>query len=108
MVFITRFSSFLGILTIPKEKKDHVSFPVRRKTQTKNVKCVNELLYGNEAVDRRQRWQEQEPFQKNAYFEEVTPISSNQGTNTNEQSVEEELNEGEDDAEESEDGIPEY
>ena len=45
---------------------------------------------------------------ENAYFEELTPISSNQGTNTNEQSVEEELNEGEDDAEESEDEIPEY
>ena len=29
---------------------------------------------------------------ENAYFEELTPISSNQGTNTNEQSVEEELN----------------
>ena len=32
---------------------------------------------------------------ENAYFEELTPISSNQDTNTNEQSVEEELNEGE-------------
>ena len=32
---------------------------------------------------------------ENAYFEELTPISSNQVTNTNEQSVEEELNEGE-------------
>ena len=62
-----------------------------------------ELLYGNEAVDRRQRWQEQEH-----QFEELTPISSNQGTNTSEQSVEEELNEGEDDVEESEDEIPEY
>ena len=45
---------------------------------------------------------------ENAYFEELTPISSNQGTNTNEQSVEEELNEGEDDAEESEDEILQY
>ena len=45
---------------------------------------------------------------ENAYFEELTPISSNQGTNTNEQSVEEELNEGEDDVEELEDEIPEY
>ena len=45
---------------------------------------------------------------ENAYFEEYTSISSNQGTNTNEQSVEEELNEGEDDIEESEDEIPEY
>ena len=45
---------------------------------------------------------------ENAYFEELTPISSNQGTNTNGQSVEEELNEGKDDVEESEDEIPEY
>ena len=45
---------------------------------------------------------------ENVYFEELTPISSNQGTNTSEQSVEEELNEGEDDVEESEDEIPEY
>ena len=28
---------------------------------------------------------------ENAYFKELTPISSNQGTNTNQQSVEEEL-----------------
>ena len=45
---------------------------------------------------------------ENAYFKKLTPVSSNQGTNTNEQSVEEELNEGEDDVEKSEDGIPEY
>ena len=45
---------------------------------------------------------------ENAYFDELTPISSNQDTNTNEQSVEEELNEGEVDVEESEDEIPEY
>ena len=45
---------------------------------------------------------------ENAYFEELTPISSNQGAKTNEQSTEEELNEGEDDVEESEDKIPEY
>ena len=45
---------------------------------------------------------------ENAYFEELTPISSNQGTNTNEESVEEELNEGEDGVEESENEIPEY
>ena len=45
---------------------------------------------------------------ENAYFDELTPISSNQDTNTNEQSVEEELNEGENDVEESEDEIPEY
>ena len=32
---------------------------------------------------------------ENAYLEELTPTSSNQGTNTNEQSVEEELNKGE-------------
>ena len=36
---------------------------------------------------------------ENAYFEEFTPISSNQGKNPNEQPVEEELNEGEDDVE---------
>ena len=40
---------------------------------------------------------------EDAYFEELTPISSSQGINTNEQSVEEELNEGEDDVGESED-----
>ena len=45
---------------------------------------------------------------ENAYFEERTPNSSNQGTNTNEQSVEEELDEGQDDVEESADKIPEY
>ena len=45
---------------------------------------------------------------ENAYFEELTPVSSNQGTNPNEQSAEEKLNEGEDDVEESEDEIPEY
>ena len=45
---------------------------------------------------------------ENAYFEELTQISSNQGTNTNEQSVEEELNEGEDDVEKSGDEIQEY
>ena len=45
---------------------------------------------------------------ENAYFEELTPNSSNQGTNTNKQSVEEELDEGQDDVEESEDKIPEY
>ena len=45
---------------------------------------------------------------ESAYFEQLTPISSNQGTNTIEQSMEEELNEGEDDAEEPEDEIPEY
>ena len=45
---------------------------------------------------------------ENAYFDELTPISSNQDKNTNEQSVEEELNEGENDVEESEDEIPEY
>ena len=45
---------------------------------------------------------------ENAYFEELTQISWNQVTNTNEQSVEEELNEGEDDVEESEDEILEY
>ena len=45
---------------------------------------------------------------ENAYFEELTPNFSNQGTNTNKQSVEEELDEGQDDVEESEDKIPEY
>ena len=45
---------------------------------------------------------------ENAYLEELTPTSSNQGTNTNEQLVEEELNKGEVDIEESEDKIPEY
>ena len=45
---------------------------------------------------------------ENAYLEELTPTSSNQGTNTNEQSVEEELNKGEVHIEESEDKIPEY
>ena len=45
---------------------------------------------------------------ENAYFEELTLNSSNQGTNTNKQSVEEELDEGQDDVEESEDKIPEY
>ena len=45
---------------------------------------------------------------ENAYFEELTPISSNQGTNTNEQSVEEELSEGEDDADKSEHEILGY
>ena len=45
---------------------------------------------------------------ENAYLEELTPTSSNQGTNTNEQSVEEELNKGEVHTEESEDKIPEY
>ena len=40
---------------------------------------------------------------EDAYFEELTPISSSQGINTNEQSVEEELNEGEEDVGESED-----
>ena len=49
-----------------------------------------------------------ETLPENAYFEELTPISSNQGTNTNGQSVEEELNEGKDDVEELEDEIPEY
>ena len=44
----------------------------------------------------------------NEYFEQLTPISLNQGTNADEQSVVEELNEGEDDFEESEDKIPEY
>ena len=44
----------------------------------------------------------------NVYFEELIPISLKQGTNTNEQSVEVELNEGQDDVEESEDEIPEY
>ena len=42
-------------------------------------------------------------FPEDAYFEELTPISSNQCINTNEQSLGEELNEGEDDVEESED-----
>ena len=42
---------------------------------------------------------------ENAYFEELTPISSNQGTNTNEQWVEKKLNKGKDDIEESEDKI---
>ena len=45
---------------------------------------------------------------ENVYFEELIPISLKQGTNTNEQSVEVELNEGQDDVEESEDEIPEY
>ena len=45
---------------------------------------------------------------ENAYFKELTQISWNQVTDTNEQSVEEELNEGEDDVEESEDEILEY
>ena len=45
---------------------------------------------------------------ENAYFEEVTPISLNQGTNTDEQSVEEKLNKGEDDVEKLEDEIPKY
>ena len=44
----------------------------------------------------------------NVYFEELIPISLKQGTNTNEQSVKVELNEGQDDVEESEDEIPEY
>ena len=44
----------------------------------------------------------------NEYFEQLTTISLNQGTNADEQSVVEELNEGEDDFEESEDKIPEY
>ena len=45
---------------------------------------------------------------ENVYFEELIPISLKQGTNTNEQSVKVELNEGQDDVEESEDEIPEY
>ena len=49
-----------------------------------------------------------ETFSENAHFDELIPSSSNQHINTNEQSVEKELNEGEDDAEESEDKIPEY
>ena len=40
--------------------------------------------------------------------EELTQISLNQGTNTNEQSVEEDLNLAEDDVKESEDEIPQY
>ena len=47
-------------------------------------------------------------FPENEYFEELTQISSNQGTNTNEKLVQEELNEGGDDVEESEDEILEY
>ena len=45
---------------------------------------------------------------ENAYCEELTPTSLNQGTNTNEQSVENELNKWEVDIEESEDEIPKY
>ena len=45
---------------------------------------------------------------ENAYFVEFTQISSSQGTNTYEKSVQEELNEGEDDVEEPKDEIPEY
>ena len=45
---------------------------------------------------------------ENQYFEQLTPISLNQGKNTDEQSAIEELNEREDDFEESEDKIPEY
>ena len=47
-------------------------------------------------------------FPENEYFEELTQISSNQGTKTNEKLVQEELNEGGDDVEESEDDILEY
>ena len=68
----------------------------------------------NRAGVRQQRCQQKATmeragtFPENTYFEKLTPISSNQGTNTNEQSGEEELNNGEDDAEESEDKILEY
>ena len=47
-------------------------------------------------------------FPENAYFVEFTQISSSQGTNTYEKSVQEELNKGEDDVEEPKDEIPEY
>ena len=96
-------------------QKEQRTCPVRRQTQTKNVKCGNghlstELLYGNEAVSCQQEttMARAGALPENAYFEELTPISSNQGTNTNEQSVEVELNEGKDNVEESEDEIPEY
>ena len=45
---------------------------------------------------------------QNVYFQELISISSNQGTNANEQSMEEELNEGKGDVEESEDKILGY
>ena len=44
----------------------------------------------------------------NAYYEELTQISLNQGTNANEQSVEEDLSLAEDDVKESENEIPQY
>ena len=47
-------------------------------------------------------------FPENTHFDQLIPRSSNQHINTNEQSVEKELNEGEDDAEGSEDEIPDY
>ena len=47
-------------------------------------------------------------FPEDTYFEDLTPMCSNHGTNTNEESVEEELNNGENDTEESEDKILEY
>ena len=76
-------------------QKEQRTCPERRQTQTKNVKCGNghlstELLYGSEAVSCRQEatMVRAGALPENAYFEELTPISSNQGTNTNEQSVE--------------------
>ena len=73
------------------------------------MKCGNghlstKLLYDNEAIDRRRA----QTLPENAYFEKLKPISSSQDTKASEESVEEELNEREDDVIKSEEEIPKY
>ena len=71
---------------------------------------MREWASGNGPVVRqRSYWQEKTiartgTFPENTQFEELTPTSLNQDTNTYEKAVEE----GEDDVEESEDKIPQY
>ena len=97
MVSITGFSSFLGIITIPKNNKD-LSGETLNSDQKREMR---EWASVNVAVVRQQSCRLEITMARagtlsgNAYFEEhiayLTPISSNQGANTNEQSVEEEL-----------------
>ena len=107
------FTSRERIYPLPDSAVSLASLQSPKRTKKLSGKTLNsdqkremrEWASANGAVVRQQSCRQETTMSKagtlpeNAYFEEFTPISSNQGKNPNEQPVEEELNEGEDDVE---------
>ena len=94
----------LASLEFPKRTKN-LSSKTINSDQKHEWASVNEAVVSQWSCRQETTMARAGTLPENTYFEEITPISSNQGTNTNEQWVDKELNEAEDDIEESEDEI---